>query len=69
LTKQDIEQINTDPLSSAFMPRQEKGTRSSCALPYELYVDGKLELYKRSFTINMKAAKEIFGQQSAGSPF
>ena len=69
LTKQEIELINTDPLSSAFMPRQEKGTRFSCALPYELYADGKLEPDKKTFTIDMKAAREIFGQQSAGAPF
>ena len=69
LTKQEIELLNRDPLSSAFMPRQEKGTRSSCALPYELYADGKLEADKKTFAIDMKVAREIFGQQSAGAPF
>jgi phospholipase C len=69
LTKEEIEQINTDAHSSPFMPQQEKGVRSSCALPYELYADGKLSADKKTFNIEMKAAKEIFKEKSAGSPF
>ena len=42
LTKEEITQINKNPHSSPFMPVQEKGIRTSCALPYELYADGKL---------------------------
>lgn len=69
LTKQEIEQINSDPSMSSYLPRQEKGTRPSCALPYELYVDGKLEADKGTFTIGMKVAQDFFGQKSAGAAF
>ena len=51
------------------MPFQEKGIRPSCALPYELYADGKLTADKKTFEIIMKAGNEVFGNKSAGSPF
>ena len=69
LTKQEIDQTNGDGRSSPYMPQQEKGTRSSCALPYELYAEGKLSVDKKTFTIDMKAGRDIFGQKAAGSPF
>jgi phospholipase C len=69
LTKQEIDQINGDGRSSPFMPQQEKGTRSSCALPYELYAEGKLSVDKKTFTIDLKAGRDIFGEKAAGSPF
>jgi phospholipase C len=69
LSKEEIAQINKDPHSSGFMPVQEKGIRSSCALPYELYADGLLNAGKRSFEISLKAGDQIFGASSAGSPF
>ena len=69
LIKEEIEQINSNASSSPFMPKQEKGIRPACALPYELYLDGKLSADKKTFSIEMKAANEIFGNKSAGSPF
>lgn len=69
LTKEEIAQINKDPHSSRFMAVQEKGIRSSCALPYELYADGMLSADKRSFEIILKAANKVFGASSSGSPF
>jgi len=69
LTKKEIEQINKKPDSSPFMPVQERGIRSSSALPYELYADGMLSEDKNSVEISMKAGNEFFGQSSAGSPF
>lgn len=69
LTKEEIEHINRNPNKSALMPKQEKGIRASCALPYELYVDGKLGADRKSFDISFEAANEIFGKSSAGSPF
>jgi phospholipase C len=53
----------------SILPQQEKGIRSSCALPYELYADGNLNADKKSFEIIFKAGNEIFGSKSAGSPF
>ncbi|MFI5188196.1 MAG: phosphocholine-specific phospholipase C, partial [Chitinophagales bacterium] len=69
LTKNEIEQTNKTPHSSPFLAVQEQGIRSSCALPYELYVDGMLSDDKKTFEIIMKAGNEIFGGSSAGSPF
>jgi phospholipase C len=51
------------------MPRQEKGTRPACALPYELYAGGKLNAGKNAFEIEVAAGNEIFGERSAGCPF
>jgi phospholipase C len=69
LSRREIAKINKDPHSSPFMAVQEKGTRSSCALPYELYADGILSADKRSFEISMKAGDNVFGAVAAGSPF
>ncbi|NRF38660.1 phosphocholine-specific phospholipase C [Pedobacter foliorum] len=53
----------------AGMLLQEKGIRSSCALPYELYVDGGLRGDKNSFEINFISANKVFNEKAAGSPF
>ncbi|MFD1142871.1 phosphocholine-specific phospholipase C [Larkinella insperata] len=67
LTTDDIEQAKRG--ASAVVPRQEKGIRAACALPYQLYADGQLSADKKSFGITMQAKNEVFGNQSAGSPF
>ncbi|HEY7184183.1 MAG TPA: phospholipase domain-containing protein, partial [Blastocatellia bacterium] len=69
LTQTEIEQINRDPGSTTLLPRQEKGTRPSCPLPYQLYADGNLSDDKKSFQIEFRAGNEIFGANAAGSPF
>ncbi len=69
MTDDEIRQVNEKPSSLALMPRQEKGTRSSCALPYQLYADGKLSADRKTVVINFAAKNEVFGKQSAGSPF
>lgn len=51
------------------MPQQEKGISPSCALPYELYADGKLSADKSSFAIQFTAGNKIFGNKAAGAPF
>lgn len=68
LTKEEIGQIIRDPALSPLMTRQEKGTRASCALPYELYADGKLVAGSK-FELSFKAGNEVFGQKSAGACF
>jgi phospholipase C len=69
LSREEIEKINNNPYSSSNMASQEKGIRSSCALPYELYVNEKLSSDKRSIEINFKCGRRFFGASSAGSPF
>lgn len=67
LTQAEIEQAIHTPASS-LLPRQEKGTRVSRALPYELYADGKLRSDK-TFEVKFSALKDFFGDQAAGAPF
>ncbi len=69
LTKKETEKINRDPHASGLMTVQEQGIRSSCALPYELYADGKPSDDKRFFEISMKAGNDFFAESSLGSPF
>ncbi len=69
LTEEEIKQINKKSSSLSLMPRQEKGIRSACALPYQLYADGKINADKKTFDIKFAAKNEIFGEQAAGSPF
>ena len=51
------------------LPDQEKGVRQSCALPYELYVDGHLGADAAHFTVSMRVGDEFFGSRTAGAPF
>ncbi|WP_143307034.1 phosphocholine-specific phospholipase C [Chitinophaga vietnamensis] len=69
LTPQEIAAINQDPASSEWMAHQERGTRIACALPYQLYVNGRLSADKQHFDISFAAAKEVFGAKAAGAPF
>lgn len=69
LNDAEIKHFNSYPYASPLMPQQEKGTRPACALPYELYVNGKLSDDKKSFDIVFEAGNYLFGKQAAGSPF
>jgi phospholipase C len=69
LTAEEAKKINENPYSSAMMPQQEKGIKKSCALPYQLYADGKLNADKSQFEIEFNSANEAFGSATAGCPF
>ncbi|MEH6307278.1 phospholipase C, phosphocholine-specific [Olivibacter sp. CPCC 100613] len=69
LTAADIAQINKEPKDSPYFPKQEKGTKLACALPYELYVEGIYDAAKEKYHVRFAADQHIFGKQSAGSPF
>ncbi len=69
LTEEHIEQINRTPLKSALMAHQELGIRPSCALPYELYVDGALTPDRNGFQLRMTAGTAVHGKRSSGAPF
>jgi phospholipase C len=60
LAPEDIQKINSDPLSSSLMPHQERGVRPACPLPYQLYADGALDSDKKTFTLKMQAGNEVF---------
>lgn len=67
LTTVEIQHANLTPDKSV-LPRQEKGTRISRPIPYELSADGKIRADKK-FEILFEVRKEIFGDRAAGSPF
>ncbi|GAB3805647.1 phospholipase C, phosphocholine-specific [Spirosoma humi] len=67
LSEQDIQQCATNPAASPYLPRQEVGIRPSCALPYELYVDGRM--VGKQFTLTLAAKADAFGKQALGAPF
>lgn len=66
LSADEIAKISAKP---ALLNLQEKGTRSACALPYELYCDGGLSVDGKSAEISFGAGNIVFGNRSAGSPF
>lgn len=68
LSADEIKQIN-ETGESEWMPKQEKGIRKACALPYELYVDGKLNNGRSAFEVSFAAGSKVFGAKSAGCPF
>lgn len=69
LNSDEIALINRSPQSSPHMPQQEKGIKPSCALPYQLYADGKLSADQKSFVIKFEASNQVFGKAASGSPF
>ncbi|MBC7458559.1 MAG: DUF756 domain-containing protein, partial [Bdellovibrionaceae bacterium] len=61
LSPEEITKINAD-LLCADAPKQEKGTRLACALPYQLFVEGGL-------TEEKAILKLSFSAQKIGAPF
>lgn len=66
LSENEKAKISDNP---AIIGSQEKGTRTACALPYELYVHGSLSADKKSFDIDFSAGNKVFGKSAAGAPF
>jgi phospholipase C len=60
LTAEQIEKRNRTPLQTG---RQEPGVRPACALPYELYADGRLSEGGEQFEIHLGTGK------ASGAPF
>ena len=69
LTKEEMKAINQKPQTFPIMPRQEKGTRPSCALPYQLYALERLTDDKKMVELRMSAANDVFGEKAIGCPF
>lgn len=69
ITEADVVAFKAKPVGSGVMPQQEKGIRPSCALPYELYVDGQLQGDQKNFELKFNAGKGVFGEKAAGAPF
>lgn len=69
LSANEVLQYRQDLYAFSEMPQQEPGIKPSCALPYELYVDGYLNKSKNLFEIKFLASNQIFGKKSAGAGF
>jgi phospholipase C len=75
LSRTDIEKINNyvsfSADTSSLMPRQEKGTRPACALPYVLYAEGGLDDSRKHFVLMLQAADNFNSRdrEAAGAPF
>lgn len=65
----EIAAINAAPLAAPGLPRQEKGVRPSCPLPYQLYANGALSPDRSHFGLSFRAGKEVFGDTAKGAPF
>lgn len=65
----EITQINEDPKASLYFPKQERGTKFACPLPYELYVDGTYDTAKQQYHVRFVAGQDAFGAQASGAPF
>jgi phospholipase C len=69
LTDSEISQIKDGQKIAALLPRQEPGTRPSCGLPHEFYVDGKMNRAAQHFEITFAAGNQVFGDKAVGAPF
>ena len=69
LSAAEIALAKKSPAELPAMPRQEKGTRPACPLPYELAVHGSLNGDRSAFSITFDARRERFGERAAGAPF
>ncbi|MGC4035207.1 MAG: phospholipase C, phosphocholine-specific [Chitinophagaceae bacterium] len=67
LTIEEIDAISKG--HAKIIAEQEKGTRPSCSLPYELLADCQLNPAKKQVEITMVAGNKLFGDKAAGSPF
>lgn len=65
----DVDQLTRADKDMRTILWQEPGTRSACSLPYELYAEAQLDPQGKTLQIRMKAGQDLFGKQSAGSPF
>lgn len=69
LTPDDLAMVKKTGDASAFLPRQEPGSRPSVALPYELYADAKLDRTSGKIRVTYGAGNALFGEKSCGAPF
>ncbi|RYY33933.1 MAG: phospholipase C, phosphocholine-specific [Sphingobacteriaceae bacterium] len=63
LTAEEIKAVNENPSLFKVFPKQEKGKRQSCALPYDLHVHGQLNKIRNGFEITIKCGP------ASGAPF
>ncbi|MDB4947306.1 MAG: phospholipase phosphocholine-specific, partial [Labilithrix sp.] len=69
ISPEEIQLARENPKAVASLPKQEPGSRPSCALPYELSVHGTLSGDRQTFRLRLAAGTREFGRNSAGAPF
>ena len=69
LSAAEIATVNNGLLQFQEGAHQEKGIRPACALPYELYVDGRVTEDGTRFRLTLTAGDQAHGRRSAGAPF
>jgi phospholipase C len=67
LSPAEIDLVRRDRSNAAILPQQEPGVRPSCALPYDLAVDGKLSENGQRFVVTFEAKDDK--PAAAGAPF
>ncbi|MBS1564841.1 MAG: DUF756 domain-containing protein, partial [Bacteroidetes bacterium] len=68
-SSKDIEKYVQSPAAAGVEFMQEKGTRPSSALPYELYTHGRVNAGAGSFALRLEAGKQVFGDNASGTPY
>ncbi|UAY55647.1 phosphocholine-specific phospholipase C [Arachidicoccus terrestris] len=69
MTPEEITLFNAKPSASPYQPKQEKGIRNACALPYELYADLNFDFEKKRLGLCLQVADKLFGEKAVGAPF
>ncbi|GBR48277.1 hypothetical protein GRO01_09230 [Gluconobacter roseus NBRC 3990] len=69
LSTDEIAALRAEPELLHRAVRQEAGTRPACALPYELYCDGGLDVGQGRIGLTLRSGQTVHGQRSAGAPF
>jgi phospholipase C len=69
LSPAEVALFSQEPRNSPYATRQEPGTRPSCALPYCMHVDGRLNADRSAFEIRFENSKMIFVERPVGAPF
>jgi phospholipase C len=68
LSAEELKAIRTDARHPR-LPNQEAGPRPSCALPYELTVDGNLTADGKNLNVRFAAGNTLFKDRAAGAAF
>jgi phospholipase C len=69
LSAEEIAAFNKAPHLSPHAVRQEPGTRPSCALPYCMHAEGRLNKDRSALEIVLINDDSLFGEKTAGAPF
>ncbi len=64
-----LEQLRKQPAWSTSLPQQEPGTKSACAIPYDITVDARVDRTAKQLTMAFKLAGTLPKTKVMGVPF